>query len=308
MGKQILVLGSSNVDFILRVSRFHDPGETIMGDNVMIAFGGKGANQAIAAKRLGAKVDFITKLGEDHYGHTYRWYLTKTGLNGKYMLKDRRFPTGMAFIELTPTGENRIVVSPGANGFISGRDLKGLTQAWRSAQIFLTQLEIPILTVRMGLKMARHRGAMTILNPSPPIRLRSDTLSLVDLLVPNELEAQFLTGMKIKRESDIQKMAEKLLKMGAKNVIITLGPNGLLFKNKDSEVKMKAFRVKAVDSTGAGDAFMGGLVCGLSEDKSIHEVLRFASAAGALATTKLGAQPSLPFRKELEALLSKTRE
>ena len=308
MGKQILVLGSSNVDFILRVPHFHDPGETIMGDNVKTAFGGKGANQAIAAKRLGAKVDFITKLGEDHYGDTYRWYLTKTGLNGKYMLKDRRFPTGMAFIELIPSGENRIVVSPGANGFLSGRDLNGLSQPWKSVRFFLTQLEIPISTVRMGLKMARHRGAMTILNPSPPIRLPSDMLSLVDLLVPNEWEAQFLTGTKIKRERDIQEMANKLLKMGAKNVIITLGPKGLLFKNKDSEVKVKAFRVKAVDSTGAGDAFMGGLVCGLSEDKPINEVLRFASAAGGLATTKLGAQPSLPFRKELEAFLSKATE
>ena len=305
MANKILVLGSSNIDLILRVPRFHQPGETIQGDNVVIVFGGKGANQAIAAKRLGGRVGFITKLGEDHYGATYRWYLSKNGLNGRCLLKDKELPTGMAFIELIPKGENRIIVSPGANGSLSEKDLEGLVNLWKGVNVFVAQLEIPLPTVTLGLQMARGQGALTLLNPSPPVPLPSHILSLVDFLILNAGEGQSLSKMKMKRERDLRKIAQKLLMMGAKNVVITLGANGLFFRSRDEEIRMKAFRVKVVDSTAAGDAFMGGFACGLAEGKTIQEVLEFASAAGSLATTKLGAQPSLPFRKELETFLSR---
>jgi ribokinase len=305
MANKILVLGSSNIDLILRIPRFHQPGETIQGDDVVIVFGGKGANQAIAAKRLGGRVGFITKLGEDHYGATYRWYLSKNGLNGRCLLKDKELPTGMAFIELIPKGENRIIVSPGANGSLSEKDLEGLVNLWKGVNVFVAQLEIPLPTVTLGLQMARGQGALTLLNPSPPVPLPSHILSLVDFLILNAGEGQSLSKMKMKRERDLRKIAQKLLMMGAKNVVITLGANGLFFRSRDEEIRMKAFRVKAVDSTAAGDAFMGGFACGLAEGKTIQEVLEFASAAGSLATTKLGAQPSLPFRKELETFLSR---
>ena len=305
MANKILVLGSSNIDLILRIPRFHQPGETIQGDDVVIVFGGKGANQAIAAKRLGGRVGFITKLGEDHYGATYRWYLAKNGLNGRCLLKDKELPTGMAFIELIPKGENRIIVSPGANGSLSEKDLEGLVNLWKGVNVFVVQLEIPLPTVTLGLQMARGQGALTLLNPSPPVPLPSHILSLVDFLILNAGEGQSLSKMKMKRERDLRKIAQKLLMMGAKNVVITLGANGLFFRSRDEEIRMKAFRVKAVDSTAAGDAFMGGFACGLAEGKTIQEVLEFASAAGSLATTKLGAQPSLPFRKELETFLSR---
>jgi len=305
MANKILVLGSSNIDLILRIPRFHQPGETIQGDDVVIVFGGKGANQAIAAKRLGGRVGFITKLGEDHYGATYRWYLSKNGLNGRCLLKDKELPTGMAFIELIPKGENRIIVSPGANGSLSEKDLEGLVNLWKGVNVFVAQLEIPLPTVTLGLQMARGQGALTLLNPSPPVPLPSHILSLVDFLILNAGEGQSLSKMKMKRERDLRKIAQKLLMMGAKNVVITLGANGLFFRSRDEEIRMKAFRVKAVDSTAAGDAFMGSFACGLAEGKTIQEVLEFASAAGSLATTKLGAQPSLPFRKELETFLSR---
>lgn len=304
MSNKILVLGSSNIDLILRIPRFHYPGETILGENLVTVFGGKGANQAIASKRLGGKVAFITKLGNDHYGKSYRRYLIENGLDQKYLLRDKKLPTGIALIELNPKGENRIIVCPGANGTLSEKDLKRLSLLWKSIKVFVTQLEIPIETVKMGLKMAKEYGALTLLNPSPPIRLPSDIFSSIDFIVPNEWEAQSLTGLKMKGNRDIPKMAKRLLERGAQNVVITLGPKGLFFKNMSEEIWMEAFSVNIVDTTAAGDAFMGALALSLSEGKSIRETLRFANGAGSLATTKLGAQPSLPSRRDLDKYLS----
>jgi len=303
MRKKILVLGNSNVDVILKIPRFHGPGETILATDRITAFGGKGANQAITAKQLGGDTLLVTKVGNDPSGKSYRQYLIKKGLNQKLILEDKKLPTGMAVIELTPEGENRIIASLGANGSLSQNDLKPLSRYWKGVEVFVTQLEIPISTVQMGLKMAKEQGALTLLNPSPPVPLPSNTLSLVDFIVPNELEAQRLTGIKWKEDIDIRKIAKKLLEMGPKNVVITLGSKGLLFKNQVEEIRMKAFKVKVIDTTAAGDAFMGALACGLSQGKSIQEVLKFANAAGALATTKLGAQPSLPRRGELDIFL-----
>jgi ribokinase len=304
MRKKILVLGNSNVDFVFKIPRFHDPGETILAENLATVFGGKGANQAITAKRLGGNVHFITKVGNDHHGKSYRAYLIKNGLDQKLILEDKKLPTGMAVIELTPKGENRIIAFLGANGSLSGKDLKRLERYWKGVDVFVTQLEIPFSTVKKGLKMAKGQGALTLLNPSPPIQLPSHVLSLVDFIVPNEVEAQLLTGIKWKGDREIRKMAEKFLDQGVKNVVITLGSKGFFFKNRSEEIWMNAFRVNVVDTTAAGDAFLGALASGLSENKPIREVLKFANGAGALATTKLGAQPSLPLEKDLNRFLS----
>jgi ribokinase len=303
MPKKILVVGSSNVDLVLRIPRFHRPGETITGENLLTVFGGKGANQAVAAKRLGGKVRFVTKTGSDHFGETYRNYLVENGFARKDILQDKKQPTGVAFVELNPKGENRIIVSPGANGALTAKDVARLDNPWKGVGVFVTQLEIPLATVQRSLKMAKDRGAITLLNPSPVFPFTSEQLSLVDFLVPNEWEAQALTGLRLRGDHDLPKVAKKLLTMGTKNAVITLGAKGLFFKNKETEIRMRAFKVKSVDSTSAGDAFMGGLACGLSEDMPVDDTLRFASAAGALATTKLGAQPSLPSRAEVDALL-----
>jgi len=304
MSSRVLVLGSSNIDLILRVPRFHNPGETIRAENLLTVFGGKGANQAVASKRLGGRVAFITKLGGDPYGKNYREYLIESGLDPKGLLEDRGNPTGVALIELNPKGENRIIVSPGANGALSTRDLKRLGALWKESKVFLAQLEIPLTTVKLGLEMARRQGALTLLNPSPPVRLSPEILSQVDYIVPNEWEARFLTGMKLSGRKDIRKIARKLQEMGPKNVVITLGPQGLFFKGREEEIWMGAFKVNVLDTTAAGDALMGALACGLFEEKPIPEVLRFASGAGALAATKVGAQPSLPARKDLDRFLA----
>jgi ribokinase len=303
MLRRILVIGNANIDFILKIPRFHSPGETILSENLITAFGGKGANQAITAKRLGGNVLFMTKIGNDPYGKSYRRYLIKNGLDQKLILEDRKLPTGMAVIELTPKGENRIIASLGANGSLSANDLNRLQRYWGEITVFITQLEIPLQTFEKGLKMAKEHGAITLLNPSPPAPLPSNILSLVDFIVPNEVEAQLLTGVKWKQKEDICKIAKGLLERGPKNALITLGRKGLFFKNRSEEIWMKAFKVKAVDTTAAGDAFMGALAIGLAENRPIREVLRLANAAGALATTKLGAQPSLPSRREIESFL-----
>jgi ribokinase len=229
--------------------------------------------------------------------------LIKKSLDQKLILEDKKLPTGMAVIELTLKGENRIIASLGANGSLSINDLKKVAKYWKGVGIFITQLEIPIETVEMGLKMAKDHQALTLLNPSPTIKLSPYLLSLVDFIVPNEVEAQLLTGIKWRENKDIHKIAERLLEMGPKNVVITLGSKGLFFKNKVEEIRMKALKVKVIDTTAAGDAFVGALAFGLSEGKSVREVLKFANAAGALATMKLGAQPSLPQREELDIFL-----
>jgi ribokinase len=308
MGKKILVLGNSNIDFVFKIPRFHHPGETILAESQVTFFGGKGANQAITAKRLGGNVHFITKVGNDLYGKSYRQHLIKNGLDWRLILEDRRLPTGMAVIELTSKGENRIIAFLGANGSLSVKDLNRLQSCWRGVDVFVTQLEIPLPTVERGLNLARDQGALTLLNPSPPIRLSPSVFSLVDFIVPNEWEAQSLTGIKWRGGLEIRKMAERLLARGVKNVVVTLGSKGLFFKNRSDEFWMKPFKVNVVDATAAGDAFLGALASGLSEDKPIQEALAFANAAGALATTRLGAQPSLPFRKEVEVFLSKMRQ
>jgi ribokinase len=306
--KKILVLGNSNVDFVLTIPRFHQSGETILAESLGIFFGGKGANQAVAAKRLGGEVALITKVGNDLYGKSCRRHLIRNGLDRKLILEDKKLPTGTAVIELTPKGENRIVSFLGANGSLSVDDLKGLARYWSGVNVFVTQLEAPLPSVERGLRMAKEQGAATLLNPSPPSRLPHRILSLVDFIVPNEWEAQSLTGIKWKGGREIRRIAERLLDSGVRNVVVTLGSKGLFFKSRSEESWMKAFKVNVVDTTAAGDAFLGAFACGVSEDKPIQEALRFANAAGALATTRMGAQPSLPSRKEVKGFLSKIKK
>jgi len=307
MGKRILVIGSANVDFILRIPRFHKAGETILGEDAVTAFGGKGANQAVAAKRLGGTVDFLTTLGEDAQGKAYRKYLIRSGFKAKSLLTEPKKPTGMALIEIVPGGENRIIVSPGANGAFSPRCLKEAGQVWKGVGVLVVQLETPLKTVRAALDAGKRKGILTILNPAPARVLSSHILSLVDYLVPNEIEAQEIAGVKIKGEEGLSKAASELIRRGAKNVIITLGEKGAYFKNRLEELRVKAFRVKAVDTTAAGDAFVGTLAWGLAQGMDTENVLLHANAAGALTAARLGAQPSLPTIAEIRRFLRKRR-
>lgn len=305
MVKRILVLGSANVDFIFKIPRFHNPGETILGDDLVTAFGGKGANQAMAVRRLGAPVDFITKLGDDANGKSYGEYLVQNGFDKRFLMIDKSAPTGIAVIEITPEGENRIIVSPGANSNLLPEDLLRIPLDWQEVGAFVVQLESPLATVEKSIEMAKRKGVITILNPSPPRPIPAKTLALVDYLVPNETEAQILTGDRINGDEDIPNIASRLLRLGPKNVVITLGARGAFYKSHKKEIKARGFEVKPVDSTAAGDAFMGALAIGVVEARPIPDILRFANAAGALATTKLGAQPSLPIRSSIEGLLNR---
>lgn len=303
--KKILVIGNSNIDFIFRVPYLPHPGETIIADNMITAFGGKGANQAITLKKLGAKVIFLTKLGNDPYGESYRRYLIKKGMNPKWILMDKKHPTGMAIIELSADGLNRIVVSPGANASLSSKEIEKIHLPWEEVNLFLTQLETPLDTVVTCLRIARENGVTTLLNPSPAKKLPPDILSMVDFLIPNEVEAEILSGLKIKKDKDLKRIGELLCEMGSNNVVITLGEKGVFFKNRYEEIWMDAFKVNVIDTTAAGDAFLGAFAYGINEGWSTRKVLRFANASGALATTKLGAQPSLPNKKSLDEFLSK---
>jgi ribokinase len=305
--KKVLVLGSANIDYVLRIPRFHAPGETLTGKDLITAFGGKGANQAVAARLLGAKASFVSKLGEDLQGKSYRRYLRRRGFDPRFLLQGKKTPTGVAVIEISPDGENRIIVSPGANGTLSPADLEKTAKAWQKVNVFVSQLEIPLETVRAGLEMAKKQGALTILNPAPAKPLPYKILSLVDFLVPNETETRLLTGKEIKKEEDLSKAGSELIKGGVGNVVITLGERGVFFKNRQEEIRMEAFKIKAVDTTASGDAFVGALAWGLAEGKSIEEGLIYAGAAGALTATRLGAQSSLPSRREVEGFLKKRR-
>jgi ribokinase len=307
MGKRILVIGSANVDFILRIPRFHKAGETILGEDAVTAFGGKGANQALAAKRLGGTVDFLTALGDDAHGKAYRKYLIRNGFQAKSLLTEPKKPTGMALIEIVPGGENRIIVSPGANGAFPPRCLKEAGQVWEGVGVLVLQLETPLDTVRAALEAAKRKRILTILNPAPARQLSTRVLSTVDYLVPNETEAQEIAGMKIKEKAGLSAAASELLRRGAKNVIITLGEKGAYFNNRLEEIRVEAFRVKAVDTTAAGDAFVGALAWGLSQGMDMEEILIHANAAGALTATRLGAQPSLPTIAEVRGFLSERR-
>jgi ribokinase len=303
MPNRVLVLGSSNVDLVLKVPRFHDPGETILGGDLVTAWGGKGANQAIAARKLGAEVAFITKLGDDPFGKNYRRYLIRNGLKARYLLGSAGLPTGVALIEVGPKGENRIVVAPGANASLSIQDLKRIPEAWKGVRVFATQLEIPLPTVKAALRLAGRAGAVTLLNPSPVTPLPADVLSTVDFLVLNATEAGRLAGREVRTQGDLCRAAERLLKKVA-NVVITRGARGVFYKNREEEIWVDPFPVKAIDTTAAGDAFVGALAAGLAEGKAIDETLVRASAAGAFAATRLGAQPSLPGRRDLQRFLA----
>jgi ribokinase len=307
MAKRILVIGSANVDYILKIPRFHHAGETITGEDLIMAFGGKGANQAIAAKRLGGEVTFLTAVGEDANGKAYRKYLVQSGFKPKFLLTERSNPTGMALIEIIPGGENRIIVSPGANRALLPLHLEKMARGWGGVRVLVAQLETPLETVKAGLEMAQKNGILTILNPAPARSLPTQILSKVDFLVPNETEVQEITGREIKREEDLATVASMLLRQGVKNVVLTLGEKGVFFKNRNEEIRVEAFRVKAVDTTAAGDAFVGTLAWGLAEGKNIEDVLICANAAGALAATRLGAQPSLPTISVLRKFLRERR-
>jgi ribokinase len=292
------------MDLVVRSPRFPAPGETVIGGEFRAVPGGKGSNQAVAAARLGARVAMVGRVGHDAYGSQLIGGLAAAGIDHDHVHQDRAAATGVAVIVVAESGENSIVVAPGANMQLSPADVDRAKATIAQAQSLLLQLESPLPTVQRAAQVARAHGVRVILNPAPARALPAELLALVDVLIPNESEASILTGRPADQQPDPEAAARVLLQIGAGTVILTLGSRGALLAERDGTQRFPAFDVEPVDTTAAGDAFVGGLAVALTEGRSLSESVRWGSAAGALATTKLGAQPSLPSRRAVERLLA----
>jgi ribokinase len=295
----ILVVGSLNMDLVVRAPRFPAPGETISGGDLAIIPGGKGANQAVASTRLGADVSMLGRVGSDVFGQSLLDNLTDNGVNTSRVQRDAA-ATGTATIIVDAHGQNSIVLSPGANGKVTPGDVTDLPEA----KILLLQFEIPPEAVFSAAQKAREKGMRVIVNPAPARMMDSAFLKLVDILVPNESELSLLTGHPVTDSTSAEAAARQLIAQGAGMVIVTRGEHGTLAVTKSDLHSTPAFPVEVVDTTAAGDAFIGGLAVSLAEDKPIREALTYANACGALAVTKFGAQPSLPTMDEVQVFLN----
>ena len=293
----ILVVGSSNIDLVASVDRLPSRGETVLGYRFAQSFGGKGANQAVAAARAGAEVAFLSKLGADANGRLIEQHLAAQGLSRPILLRDAEFPTGVAMILVDLSGENQIAVVPGSNGRLTPADLRQHRELIAGARVLLLQMEIPRETVFEALRLGRECGLTTILNPAPAAPLPSDLLRLVDILTPNESEAQALTG-----SADPAEAARILTDRGVGTVVVTCGANGAFLTTGNDVTHIPGFLVVTIDSTGAGDAFNGALACAVAEGVPIESAIVRANAAGALATTGRGAQESMPTKDDIEQL------
>lgn len=302
--KKIVVVGSSNTDMIIKTPRIPRPGETVLGSEFFMAAGGKGANQAVAAARAGGDVVFIARVGDDMFGKNAVDGFIHDRINVEYVFRDKDTPSGMALIVVDEEGDNSIAVASGANIRLSIGDIERAKPAITSADILLLQLETHLETVKAALRMASSAGVRVILNPAPAQSLSNDILRRISVLTPNETEAEVLTGFSVIKKSDVAKAAEALLSKGVQAVLITIGAQGVYVATSKEKEFVPAFKVKVVDTTAAGDAFNGALAVALAENVPIIDAVRFASAAGAIATTKMGAQPSLPSRAEIESFLS----
>lgn len=304
MVAQIVVVGSLNMDLVVRSPRIPQPGETIIGGDFLTLPGGKGANQAIAAARLGGQVQMVGRVGQDEFGELLLGNLASAGVDHDWVMQDRTAPTGVALIVVDAFGQNSIVVAPGANMRLQPTDIETVEHVIAGADILLVQLESPLETVWAAVQIAHQHSVKIVLNPAPAQALPTRLLSFVDILIPNQSETALLTGLPVATPADAETGARRLLKAGVRTVIITLGARGTLLASQEGIEIFPAFDVTPVDATAAGDAFVGAFAVALAEGHELAQVVRWGNAAGALATTRFGAQPSLPMRPEVEQLLS----
>ncbi len=297
----IVVVGSLNADLVVRAARFPKPGETIQGEELEKIPGGKGANQAVAAARLGASVAMVGCVGADAFGTMLIENLKQNHVDTRRVLRDGSAATGTAIIVVDANGENSIILSPGANGKIKKTDIEA--GALAGAKLLLLQFEIPMETVVEAARLARKAGAKVIVNPAPAQEMPDELLKYADYLLPNETELALLTGKVAKDKPSLEEAARSLVKRGVKNVIVTLGERGALIMTKLSKQYVPSYKVRVADTTGAGDAFIGGMAYALVNRKSLKDAVQYGCACGALATTKFGAQPSLPTADEVKKLL-----
>ena len=304
MKPKIVVVGSANTDMVVQVTHLPQAGETVLGCNFITAQGGKGANQAVAAARLGAEVTFVARLGQDSFGKESEAAYQAEGINTGYIVRDREAPSGAALIMVNPAGENIIAVASGANARLSPDDILAAEDAIAAAHYVLLQLEIPIPTVEAAIKLAKKHGVGVILNPAPAVQLSPDLLKYVDVLTPNEHEAALLASG-YSADSIKDPLSFLASRSGIQALVVTLGAHGAAIIQQGKRSDIPAYPVKAIDTTAAGDAFNGALAVALARGESLAAAVRFANGVGALSTTKMGAQPSLPTLVELEAFISR---
>lgn len=300
MKNKLCVLGSINVDHVIRVPYFPKAGETLTGYGYQIAYGGKGANQAVAAARVGAKVSFIGAIGDDQIGQTMKQAFEQDGIDTSAICVIPNQSTGLAMIQVADSGENSIVISAGANADLSESLVEQHKSHIEQADILLMQLESPLQAVTLATKFAKSAGVKVVLNPAPAQPLPDSLLSHIDIITPNETEAEILTGIKVTDEQTAAVAANHFHQLGIETVLITLGSKGVYYSEKGQGEIIPGFRVDAVDTTAAGDTFNGAFVTALLEGKSAKDAIRFAHAAAAISVTRMGAQTAIPNREEVD--------
>ena len=300
--KRIVVIGSSNTDMVIRTKNLPRPGETVLGGTFFMNAGGKGANQAVACARLGGAVTFVCKTGNDVFGHQAYQLFDDEGIDPSYVFSDPKNPSGVALILVDDNAENSIAVASGSNSNLVTADIDNSLDAIENSEIVLMQLEIPIKTIEYAAQIAKSRGKMVILNPAPaptePLPL--SILKNIDLITPNETEAELISGIPVVDETSAIAAAKRMAELGVKKIIITMGSKGaMLYEDGQAEL-IPSIRVKAVDTTAAGDCFNGALTIAISEGRSLKEAVLFANRAAAISVTRPGAQVSMPYRHEVD--------
>jgi ribokinase len=303
---RIVVVGSSNTDMVIQLDHLPVPGETELGGDFSMAAGGKGANQAVGAARAGGKVTMVARVGRDVFGDQAIAGFRADGIDVEHVIRDGSAKSGVALIYVDKSsGENCIAVASGANGHLSTDDVGRAEKAIAAAQILILQLEIPLPAVAAAASVAARSGVRVILNPAPAQKLPESLMKHISVFTPNEVEAAFYSGVNVVTAADAGRAAAKLTAMGIETVIITLGARGSFVATKTEAKLVPGFQITPVDTTGAGDIYNGALAVALGEGKTIFEAATFANAAGAIAATRLGAQPSAPNRADIAAMMAR---
>lgn len=298
MGK-ITVIGSINMDLVVKTNEIPKLGETLLGEELLQIPGGKGANQAAAIGKLGGKVAFLGKLGNDNFSKVLLKELEEAGVDTSY-IENEDISSGLAVINVDKEGNNNIVVIPGANGLVDDSYLARHESVFKESEILVFQHEIPLETVKYGLKLGKELGKITILNPAPAMDLDDETIENIDILIPNEHELGRMAKMEISDDKSILDASKILLEKGIEKIIVTLGSRGALYIDSNTNKFFDAYKVDVVDTTGAGDSFIGGFTASYQEDRDIERAIDMGQKTAALAIQKIGAQSSLPSRKDVE--------
>lgn len=300
----VVVVGSANMDMVVTLERFPEPGETIFGQNFGMFPGGKGANQAVACAKLGNQTIFLGKMGNDIFKNRLVESMKSNGVCMDHLLIDAEAPTGIALIQVDDNGENQIVVVSGSNMKFLASDIESQKALLARSNVVLIQLEIPLETVTATAELVHQTEGIFILNPAPARTLPDELLSVTDYITPNENELALLTGKSVSDLNSIQSASKVLLQKGVKNIVVTLGDNGVFYANREHVEHFPAHPVTAVDSTAAGDAFNGALAFGLTKTWDTNRVIRFANAVAALSVTRMGAQQSMPTYEEVQEFVN----